>query len=171
MDINSDDEDDEEDESDGAENEIDSDDDTNENKIVLLNKSNNDTRSRKRVCVQLRCLYQIMYYRFSHGKRKTPLQVMMGESIYGKTRSKGLISNLNTVGVTVSYYEVKRHRRLLCNYTLGLNTLGEIPLPSHFSKSWCMGALDNENFADQSFISGTKVKNYTSLVSRCFSPT
>ena len=75
---------------------------------------------------------------------------MMADSIYGKTRSKGLITNLNTIGVTTSYPVMKRKQRLLCNYTLSCNDENEVPLPSHFSKAgFCTGALDNENFADR----------------------
>ena len=67
-------------------------------------------RNIKRQVVKLSCHFQITYYHFSRGRRRAPLQVMMGESVYGKTRSKGLISNLNTIGVTTSYPSVKRHR-------------------------------------------------------------
>ena len=90
---------------------------------------------------------------------------MLGNSVYGKTRSKTIITNLNTVGVTTSYQELKRQRRLKAQYTLSCNKPNEAPIPTHFSSTGCtMGALDNENFADQSSISGTHVKNYTAQV-------
>ena len=57
--------------------------------------------------------FQITYYKLTYGKHKTSLQIMKANSIYEKTRSKGIITNLNTAGVTISYTELKRQRRLL----------------------------------------------------------
>ena len=111
---------------------------------------------------QLFSHFQITYYKLTKGKHKTPLQIMFGNSIYGKTRSKTIVTHLNSIGVTTSYQQLKRERKLKAQYTLSLHNT---PIPSHFSKNgWTMGALDNENFADQSSISGTNVKNYTAQV-------
>ena len=93
------------------------------------------------------------------------MQILTANSVYGKTRSRRIITNLNFMGASTSYQELKRERRLKAQYTLSCNKPDEAPVPSHFSKGgWTMGALDNENFADQSSISGTNVKNYTAQV-------
>ena len=69
------------------------------------------------------------------------------------------------MGASTSYQELKRERRLKAQYALSCNKPDEAPVPSNFSRGgWTMGALDNENFADQSSISGTNVKNYTAQV-------
>ena len=124
--------------------------------------SRNNVASALKLHSKLSALFQITYYKVTHGKQKTPLQIMVGNSIYGKTRSKTIVTHLNTLGVATSYLEIKRHWRLMAQYTLSCQ---ETPIPSHFSADgWTMGALDNENFADQSSISGTNLKNYTAQV-------
>ena len=57
--------------------------------------------------------FQITYNKLTHGKHKTSLDIMIANSIYGKTRSKSIITSLNTAGVTVSYIELKGQIRLL----------------------------------------------------------
>ena len=129
------------------------------------NKAKAKVKSLKKLKNQLSAHFQITYYKLTHGKRKTPLQILTTNSVYGRTRSKRIITNLNFIGATTSYPEMKRERRLKRQYTLSCSRPNEAPVPSHFSKKgWTMGALDNENFADQSSISGTKVKNYTAQV-------
>ena len=66
--------------------------------------------------------------------------------------------------MTPSYPDIKRGGRLMCQYTIHSHDQKENTIPSHFSKGWTMGALDNDNFADTSSVSGTKVKNYTAQV-------
>ena len=98
------------------------------------------------------------------GCRKTPLHVMIGQGTYRKTRSRELLTNINNVGVSISYCEARRLRNLLCNYTLHLQNPDETPIQSHLSKGWAMGAFDNENFEDNTSISGCNTKNYTAKV-------
>ena len=59
--------------------------------------------------------FQITYYKLTHGKHKTSLQIMMANSIYGKTSSKGIITDLNTARVTISYIELKKQRDYCLN--------------------------------------------------------
>ena len=135
------------------------DDDTSNNKTAKIMKS------LKKLKNQLSAHFQITYYKLTHGTHKTPLQILTADSVYGRTRSKGIITNLNFIGATTSYTEMKRQRNLRKQYTLSCDKPNEAPIPSHFSRvGWTMGALDNENFADQSSISGTNVKNYTAQV-------
>lgn len=69
--------------------------------------------------------------RLRHGKHNTPWQIMMENFIYGKTRSKSL-TNLKTVGVTISWWEMKKQRRLLSQYMLLFNRRKKTPIPSLF---------------------------------------
>ena len=62
---------------------------------------------------QLACHFQFSYYKLTPGRHKTPLHFMMANSVYNKTYSKGIITDLNTIRVTISYRQVKRQRRLL----------------------------------------------------------
>ena len=68
--------------------------------------------------------------------------------------------DLTTVGVTISYQEVKIQIRLLCQYTLLCNRPNKRPIQNQFSKNWTKDALDNKNFGNKSLIPGTSVKNY-----------
>ena len=36
---------------------------------------------------QLACHFQITYYKLTNGRHKTPLKIMMDNSVYGKTHS------------------------------------------------------------------------------------
>ena len=110
---------------------------------------------------QLACHFQIIYYKLTHGSHKTPLQIMMTNSIYRKTRSKGIITDLTTAEVTITYREMKIKRRLLSQYKFSCNRSNKRPKPSRSSKDLTKDTLNNDNFADQNLISGTNVKNYT----------
>ena len=100
---------------------------------------------------QLHSEFQMTYYRMHHGQRTTPLHSMIGQSINNKTRSKGILTILNRIGVSRSYNEVRRARNVLCQYTIQSSEANGVPIPSHFSvDGWCMGALDNEDYDDMS---------------------
>lgn len=143
----------------------DEDDDSDENEDTEgCDESKNKFKSAEKQYMQLYSLFQTTYYKMMHGRKKTPLHVMIGQGTYGKTRSRELLTTLNKIGVSISYCEARRLRNLLCNYTLCSQNPDETPIPSHFSKGWTMGALDNENFEDNSSISGCHTKNYTAQV-------
>ena len=85
--------------------------------------------------------------------------------MYAKTCSRELLSTLNRVGVTSSYNDERCCRNLLCAYTVKSSHIDGVPIPSHFSKKgWTFGVFDNEDFEDQSSISGTHNKHYTAQV-------
>lgn len=114
---------------------------------------------------QLNCHFQVAYNHIHHGRRRTPLHTMLGQYIYGKTRSKALLTTLNRVGISTSYNEVKRSRNLMCAYTVQSSAANGVPIPSHFSdEGWAFGAFDNEDFEDNSSLSGTHSKHYTAQV-------
>ena len=90
---------------------------------------------------------------------------MLGQYVYAKTHSRELLTTLNRVGVTSSYNDLRCCRNLLCAYTVKSSYIDGVPIPSHFSKEgWIFGTFDNEDFEDQSSISGTHGKYYTAQV-------
>ena len=105
------------------------------------------------------------YNHIHHSRRKTPLHTMIGQYIYGKTRSREIITTLNRVGTSTSYNDVRRARNLMCAYTVQSSEATGVPIPIHFSDhAWAFGAFDNEDFGDNSSISGTHSKHYTAQV-------
>ena len=88
-------------------------------------------------------LLQIMHYNMYRGARKTPLHMMIGESIHEKCKSKTLITSFNHAGLSVSYPEVIRHHHNLAQYVIRQSP-SEVPIPSHFkTDSYTIGAFDN----------------------------
>ena len=64
-------------------------------------------------------------------------------SIRSSTRSKSVMSQLNHIGVSISYWEILRIRTALSNYTVQFCQSG-IPIPSHFDpSSFVTAAFDN----------------------------
>ena len=45
--------------------------------------------------LQINCHFQMAYNQIHRKKQKTPLHAMLGQYIYGKTRSKGIPTTLN----------------------------------------------------------------------------
>lgn len=54
----------------------------------ISTKRKHRTMSVEQLSTQLAFHFQITYYKLTHGKHKTPLQIMMENSIYPKTRRK-----------------------------------------------------------------------------------
>ena len=80
---------------------------------------------------------------FITGLEKTPLRMLVGESIHQKCRSKTLITTLNHAGSSVNYHEVIRHHHNLAQYAIKQSPF-QVPIPSHFkSDSFTIGAFDN----------------------------
>lgn len=103
-------------------------------------------------------------YRVHGGKQKPPLHANVGQAVYGKTRSRELLTSLNRVGVSTSDKEVRDSRNLLKSYAVSCSQC-DIPFPSHFSKEgWTITALDNSDYKDISSLSGTNSRHYTASV-------
>ena len=52
---------------------------------------------------------------------------------------------------------MKRVRNLLASYTVHASETNGTPIPSHFSDSgFCIGAMDNSDYADKHSLSGTQ---------------
>ena len=105
---------------------------------------------------KVKSLYQMVYYIFHNGKKKTPLHVMMGHHIYDKCKSREVITSLNRVGVSTSYNEVRRARSNLANYCFEKSEENSVPIPSHFvTDEFTLAQMDNFDHSDRSSLSGT----------------
>ncbi len=114
---------------------------------------------------QLNCLFQIMYYQMFNGARKTPLHASFGQYQYGKGRSREMLTVANRIGVSTSYNDVRRSRRLLAAYAVEKSADQEIPIPSTFTRdSFTIGAMDNADFSDKSSLSGKESDHITMQV-------
>lgn len=114
---------------------------------------------------QLNCLFQIIYNQLHHGSKRTPLTVAFGQYLYGKNRSREILTVANHMGVCSSYNDVKRSRRLLASYGIAKSSGGEVPLPSTFTPNcFTLGALDNGDFSDRSSLSGAESSHITMQV-------
>ena len=54
---------------------------------IITVKTKHITRSMEELSIQLACHFQITYHKLTNGRHKTPLKIMMANSIYGKTHS------------------------------------------------------------------------------------
>ena len=100
----------------------------------------------------------------NNGKRKSPLPVMISHTIYNKCKSREIITSLNNLGLTISYYELRKCRNNLGAYALNQDAEGLIPLPSHFQPAeFTIAAMDNFDHIDRSSSSG-KNDNHDSVL-------
>ena len=69
-----------------------------------------ESPSRRTITKSIRAysIYQMMVYTVTHGKMKTPLHVMTGQSVCSICRSRCAITSLNKIGVSTSYDDVRR---------------------------------------------------------------
>ncbi|KAJ8677103.1 hypothetical protein QAD02_012890 [Eretmocerus hayati] len=80
------------------------------------------TDSKRIELLRMKCLAQMMYYMKTGGQHKTPLHTLIGNSIYNGTKSKAVITLLNSLKCWIS----------------------RVPLPSHFNRhAYVSAALDN----------------------------
>ena len=86
--------------------------------------------------------------------------------IYGKCKSKELITSFNQSSLCISYHSMKRHWTGLAKYVIKKTHDTEItvPLPSHFSaSSFTLSAFDNFDHNDNSSLSGKKSTHDTAI--------
>ena len=77
-------------------------------------------------------LFQCMFYMVNNGMKKCPYHVMLAHTIYDISKSSGLITACNHLGLSVSYPTLLRMRALLGFYIICVCSFGNVPLPSHF---------------------------------------
>ena len=69
------------------------------------------------------------------------------------------------MGISSSYNDGRRSRRLLAAYAVLKSEGNEVPVPSTFTRdAYTCGAMDNGDFSDRSSISGTKSDHVTMQV-------
>ena len=111
--------------------------------------------------IKIKCFYQIMYYIFHNGRKRTSLHTMTGQ----KCKSRVLIKTLNRIGVSSCYNEVRRVRRNLENYCFSTATGHEVPIPSHFTADkFTLAQMDNFDHADRSSPTGMKSNHDTVMI-------
>lgn len=125
-----------------------------------------ETWIRDHKSIQLFCLFQIMYYILFHGRRRTPLHILIGHSMYARDRSKTLMTAFNRVGVCSSYPFIRFLRQMLAAYAIwSSGGDGDVPIPSNLNKEdFTMAGTDNSNYRDHSSLSGTKGCDYAAMV-------
>ena len=90
---------------------------------------------------------------------------MLGHHQYAKGRSRELLTSTNRIGVTTSYADVRRSRRLLAAYAIEISKENATPVPSTFrNDAFTIAAIDNADFQDQSSLSGTESSHDTVTV-------
>ena len=63
--------------------------------------------------IHIFCMYQIFVYMLNSGRQTVPLHAMIGQTQYSRDRSKSMITVLNHIPVSDSYWKVKNRRQLL----------------------------------------------------------
>ena len=80
---------------------------------IRTTKRKHGSQSMEQLNTQLACHFQITYYKLINCRHKTPWHFIIANSIYNKTQSKGIVTDLTTVKITISHKQMKRQRRLL----------------------------------------------------------
>ena len=115
--------------------------------------------------VQLHFFFQILAYSLHNGTIMTPFHSMVGHSLYSSNHSRNELTTFNRVGISPSYNSVRRAQNLLESYAFELSEDGNVPIPTHFTRSgFTMGAFDNVDYSDKSSLAGTDSKHYASMV-------
>jgi hypothetical protein len=110
-------------------------------------------------------LFQTMYYMINNGRKKSPLQVMVGHTVYDKCKSRELITSLNNLGSSISYSEIQRCRNKLGAYVISRSKGGSVPMPSHFNiTDFTVVAFDNFDHTDRSSTTAPKDSHDTAAV-------
>ena len=82
--------------------------------------------------LQIKSLFQLIYYYVYNGKKKIPLHIMNSSAVYEKCKSRELLTSFNCLGLCTSYKETKLHRNNLAKLTISRSNDTGIPLPTHF---------------------------------------
>ena len=121
------------------------------------------TMIRDMMSIRIHCLFQMMYYLRTKGRKKVPMHMMVGHNVYARDRSKTILTIFNRVVACAGYKQIRKARSLLASYAIHLAKNNEVPLPSNLTtEDFTEGMLDNSNYIDRSSLSGTEMKNYSS---------
>ena len=102
--------------------------------------SNNISEAKK---LKIKSLFQIIFFIFHRGQKRTPLHVMTGMNVHATCKSSSVIKGLNKTGMSISYDEILRCRTRLASYVVNSGE-NNVPIPRDFDKSkFTKGAFDN----------------------------
>ena len=93
-------------------------------------------------CRKVQSIFQIMYFVFHQGTKRTPMHMMIGESAhdYG---GKLLLNSLSKRGLAISYTECRRFHFDMASFT-SLSHETKVSLPCHFDPAeFTCGATGN----------------------------
>ena len=106
----------------------------------------------------------MLSYRKHGGKKEPPLHTVVGQAVYGKTRSRELLTSFNRIVASTSYKRGSGEQKSAKSYAVSCPP-GDVPVPNHFShEGWTMAAFDNSGYNDQSSLPGTSSRHYTASV-------
>ena len=118
-------------------------DEANDDVELEENVATSRTLSTQR-CRKIQSLFQIMYYIYHNGKRRTHMHIMNSVSIHSLGHGGKLFTNtLNHQGLAISYSELRRYQHDLAAFAA--QDQGEpVQIPSHFNPiEFTSGAIDN----------------------------
>lgn len=89
-------------------------------------------------------LFQIIYYIFHNGLKKTPFHVCTAQAIHETCKSKTLITSLNHIGLCISYESLQRMNYSFAARAVSLSENNRVPLSPHFARDIPLSAsMDN----------------------------
>ena len=89
-------------------------------------------------------VFQIVYNLIHNGQRKTPLHIVISQSIYDTCKSKSLIQMFNRLGLCISYDDLERVDMAVTQEIINLAGPNKVPVPKNVnSSSNIYGAVDN----------------------------
>lgn len=89
-------------------------------------------------------LFQIIYYIFHNGLKKTPLHVCTAQAIHETCKSKTLITSLNHIGLCISYESLQRMNYSFAARAVSLSGNNRVPISPHFARDMPLCAsMDN----------------------------
>ena len=118
-----------------------------------------------RKILEINGLFETMYNMVHRARKRTPLQTMVGHSVYDRSHSRELVTSLNRLGWSINYNAILSDRSKLGANAITKSQEGNVPLPGHFNTTdFVMGAFDNFDHSDQSTLIGPKDSHDTALV-------
>ena len=95
-------------------------------------------------CRKVQSLFQIMYYVYHCGRKKTPMHIMNAESVHALGRCGKIVTQiLNHESLSLSYAALRRYQHDLAAFTAHHNKAA-VALPCHFDPGqFTSGAIDN----------------------------
>ena len=101
---------------------------------------------RSSVAIKRKCevVFQIVYNLIHNGQRKTPLHIVISQSIHDTCKSKSLIQMFNRLGLCISYDDLERVDIAITQEIINLAGPNRVPVPKNINSSSIIhGTMDN----------------------------